>query len=272
MKKNTKFLVLLLALLMMCLCLTGCDELDELKKQQAIWVEKGDTSAFIYNGVEYKRIDVPNPPTPISRYYENIKITDPDVPVLLADRFSVMLDLSVDENFVFGYLCADYTDEYIGLSGGVRGYAIYENSSYDPTEEVLYCKADIYDDVINQINEGIEFSNYCYDYYKYNEELGYEEFFLYTLTDEETELINNIEKTVEPFESYNYNSEYMFCLYKTNKDNMFFEESYDVYRNEDGSYYISKYDSNEDIVIEYKVPDEFKDKFDEFCDRGVLMM
>ncbi len=289
MKKNTKFLVLLLALLMMCLCLTGCDELDNMKEHQAMWVEKGDTSALIYKGVEYKKVDVPNPPNPMNiGYYDSVTVTDPDVPVLLAERFSVHLDLTENENFIFGGMYKDYTLEHEGIRGvGAFGSSMYSSYVYfggDPydidvpydddmyyeTEEVLYCKADIYDDVMKKIEDGIQYTGYCYDYYTYNEELGYDECFIYDLTDEEVEIIDNIIKTVEPLENAYHDDWYMFSLYQTSEDGMFYKDTYDVYKDDNGNYTILEYSN--DVEYTYEVPEDLEKTFDEFCNRGVLMM
>lgn len=263
MKKNTKFLVLVLALLMMCLCLTGCDELDNMRDLHATWTTEGNTDSITYNGVEYKRIYGSNLPDPMfSSQFQMIFVTEPDVPVLLSQTQGVALSISYDEHFIVGTLYDDYTAEYDMLYSSIA-------YGYEELEKVLYCKADIYDDIVAKINDGIEYTKYGYEYYTYDEESYIDEYNYYYLTDEECDAINKVVKEVEPV--YNsqiaYEHRWIIDLDKISDDGYFAKFSYEIYADNLDQYYLTNYSETIDEYTHYKVPDDMSDIFEQIVEK-----
>lgn len=252
MKKNTKFLVLLLAMLLMCLCLTGCDELDEMREIQAFWTTQGSTDSITYNGVEYKKLPGYNNPNPMynSQYSKYIYVTDRDVPVLLSSRFSDIMDVSDDENFISGYC---YTTDYY-----------YSESYVSPDSEAVYCKSDIYDEVVEKINAGIEYTNYGFGYYYWDEKEMTDIWEYYYLSSDETDAVNKVIENVEPITNseIDYNNNYVLSLDKISEDKYFGKDSFDLYTDGLNTYYLVQYSEALDIHTCYKVPEELKPTFE----------
>ena len=267
--KNKFKLLLLCFVLIICSLLTGCDALDEMREHHATWTVAGKTDSITYKGVEYKQIVASPLPDPMyMRTYDTICVTEPDVPVLLSESRAVVLDISDNENFISGALFDDYTAEY-----DINSDYKYEYSYEEPTP-VLYCKTDIYDNVMTEINEGIEYTSYGFEHV--TGDLGDRKTELYRLTDEETSVINDIEETEEPIISYeiseSYGYCYMFRLLEVSDDEHFAQTAYDVYMNALYDYYLVYYPDDMTISRAYKVPEKHKEIFDNFCNMGILMM
>ncbi len=89
MKKTFKLVALCLSLLALTVLFTGCDAIDEMKADHAIL--SGDGNKITFRGETYKKL-----PHGAELYtsdiygekFENIAVTDYDVPVLLANRLS----------------------------------------------------------------------------------------------------------------------------------------------------------------------------------------
>ena len=253
MKKNTKFLVLLLALLMMCLCLTGCDELDYMRESQAFWTVDGNTDSITFDGVEYKRLDATNPPNPMynSNYTDAVFVTDSDVPVLLSRDYCVSLNISEDKNFIYGYVFDDYTNEV---------YGVYDGDG----REAVYCKADIYDEVMEKINEGIKYTNYGFGYSYWDDEKNEDVWEYYYMNDTETKALNKVFEdpkllTYDEVDTY----EYITDFNKVSDDKYFGQGGYIIYSDGRDSYYIGKYSETLEEEVYYAVPEELNDTFRE---------
>lgn len=82
MKKSKRWIALLLALLL-CASLCGCQELEDMRANHAVWQEDG---TILWNGVVYRELaDVPEE-------YQHVVdgmifVTEADVPVLLSQEF-----------------------------------------------------------------------------------------------------------------------------------------------------------------------------------------
>lgn len=256
MKKMSKIFALILAIIMMCLCLSGCDELDEMRKEQAFWLESGNADSLIYNGEIYKKIEGTNLPDPLYNcsYEEQVYVTDPDVPVLLSQSYGEWLDISEDHNFMYGYIYGPYETEY---------YGVYESGT-----ESLYCKDDMYDAVSSKIASGIEYTLYGYGYYTYDEEDDfYGKFNYYYLKNDEIKAINKVIEEVKPTEDdmINYNYEYLLTFDKVSDDKLFGKYSYELYYNNFDGYYLADYSEALGISTYYKVPDSLTKTFDKIA-------
>lgn len=254
MKKLSKILALILSVLMICLCLGGCDELDERRKEQAFWVDNNSTDSIEYNGQIYKKLDVSTTvPNPLYNRSNNkyVVVTDNDVPVLLADSFGDYLDMSDDENFIFGYVYKPSKTEYKGV--------------YESGNNCLYCKDDIYDAVVSKIKEGIEYTLYGYGYYTYDEEDDYYgEYHYYYLKDDEIKAVDKVVTSVTPIEDDDviYDYEHVVELDKVSKDKFFGKYAYELYYNSINGYYLGQYSESLGTYKYYKVPDKLTETFD----------
>lgn len=246
MKNKRKFLVMILALLIMCLCLTGCDELDDMRAKQAFWTTELDRTSITYNNTEYKALDLRgsygNPLYNVNAS-EQVSITEKDVPVLLSNSYGMSGDISKDEVFIQTWL--------------------YDETTYS-SNEALYCRADMYDSVSKTIADGIEYTNYGTGFFKWNEKEMQDEWIYYYLTEDEIDAINKVFDEVKPVENTNIQakSSYVCAIDKVSKDKMFGNHSFELFSDIAGNYYIVKYtDFNEDYV-HYEVPQELSPIFE----------
>ena len=263
MKKFSKIFALILAVVMMCLCLGGCSELDKMREQQAFFTEKDNADAITYNGETYLKIDkFANLPDPLynSDYNSSIYVTNPDVPVLLSSSLGDWLDISADGNFLYGYIYTPFVTEYNGV--------------YESSVESLYVKAELYDTVIAKIKEGIEYPLYGYSYYTYEEEDDYEgTLHYYYLNSDEIAAINKVIEEVKPTddEEVIYNYSYALNFDKVSDDKFFGMYSYELYYNYYDGYYLSYYSDSLETYSYYKVPESLTEIFDEIsshCNRN----
>lgn len=256
MKKLSRILAAILAVLMMCLCLGGCDELDEMRKEQAFWVDNDSTDSIEYNGQIYKKVDVSTTvPNPLYNSSNNkyVVVTDNDVPVLLADSFGDYLNMSEDENFIFGYVYKPSKTEYKGV--------------YESGKDCLYCKDEIYDSVVSKIKEGIEYTLYGYEYYTFDSEEDYEgKHHYYYLKDDEVKAVDKVVASITPIEDDEilYDYEYVLELDKVSEDKFFGKYLYELYYNSINGYYLGQYSESLGTYKYYKVPDELTEIFDKF--------
>lgn len=268
MKKNIKFSVLIIALLMLCLCLTGCSELDTMREQQAFWTEKGSVDSITYNGIEYKILPGNNHPIPMGYKHNPIFVTDPDVPVLLSNEFSTYMNLSDDGNFLTGFVYPNPTYD------NVSAYTTLTKTTYISGEgaEATYCKADIYDEVVAKINEGIEYTSYCYQYWIYDEKTESDECYYYYLTDEEADAVNKVVEEVKPvFDSeIPYETLWLAQLEKISEDNYFVKASFELYYNDyDDTYYLVSFSPSLETHSHYEVPKKMNDIFDKISEKAI---
>ena len=145
MKKSIRSLSLILSLLLLCMALTACNPVPEMRAQHGTWNEDGSIS---FNGKTYLELPYCEELDPISDYEDSIWITAPDVPVLLSDGFGERFNLSNDECFLI---------KYAG-SGSA------------------YCVESVYDAMVASIEAGAPMLYYCIDVYLYDAETGVGEY------------------------------------------------------------------------------------------------
>lgn len=269
MKKATKLFALIVAILMMCLCLSGCDELDDLRTHHAKFVKADDYSAVTLNGQLYKRIsgDITDlNPLYNSRNYEVISLTNPDVPVLLSDYYGDYLDISDSGIFMYGYINEDgyYYESITGYTGN--------------SFEVLYCRDDKYEEVSQIIEDGIEYTKYGYGYWTYDEddinsselyEYEDDEYNYYLLSEEECDTIDEIIKNTEPIIDAEtpYDYYYLVMLDNISEDGYFSKESYEIYTDDLGNYTLNLYSYVTDEYKTYYVDEKYNDIFDKLTSK-----
>ncbi|MBQ4129043.1 MAG: hypothetical protein IJD68_04650 [Ruminococcus sp.] len=262
MKKKTKLLVLLLALVMMCLCLSGCDELDDLKNQQAYWTDAGSPESITYKGEVYKRVHYKgNKPDVLYNSNYNIEnyinVTEKDVPVLLSNYSGDTLEISSNGNFLSGYLYSRFKTEYENI--------------YESGFDTLYCKEDIHKEISKAVEEGIEYPLFGYSIYAYDYEADEEKFEYHYLTKEESDIINEILDTVEPTTDDGYRlADYsVVASLDTVSEDKNFGVSYAYEINFDylDTYYISSSDEYGLDYLYYKVPKKYNKFFKELDEK-----
>lgn len=141
MKKAIKITGILLILIISLSSLSGCKELDSLRNSHAKWLNQGYTDMMELNGVRYKKIPYDDPaPCLNAKYTSSGTVTSKEVPVLtLLYRDSNLL-ISDDKYFI------NYED--YGATFFSSGELYYAQS--------YYCREDIYDSVIYEIENGLK--------------------------------------------------------------------------------------------------------------------
>lgn len=258
MKKGIKLISLIFALIIMSICFTGCDQLDAMRESQAFWTTDGKYDSVTYNGTVYKQLPTQNPPTPFNEdsatATQAVFVTTSDIPVLLSQSEGIYMDLSADKNFL--------TSSTYSLSP-----LTHPNGDYDflnqTDDTIVFCNEEIYDDVIKQMEDGIEYPMYGYEYWTYDDETGEGKLNFYYLTDEEIEAVNKVIEEVEPVEDDQiaYNCPHIATLQEISENKYFSKISYDIYEGKTNEFYLVLYSNTTDKHIEYKVPQELNDIF-----------
>ena len=133
MKKFIRFVALLVLL---CISLSGCSYLDELRASRAVSNE--DDTIVICDGVRYlllpeNKYFYPDFTDDSTIYF----IDDEEIPLLLTDILGS-----------WGYKSKD-------------GRFLQDDSAITQN----YCREDLYDSIVERMNEGFEPELYCYSYY-----------------------------------------------------------------------------------------------------------
>lgn len=269
MKKILKISALTLAVIMMCLSFSGCAELDLMREEQCFWTNEDNIDSITLSNEEvYLKLD---DEVADNLYYPGysfnpIHVTEKDVPVLLSREYSTQLELSDNKNYIYGF---------VGNESGVEGLipnALISEYHYFVGGDgqginVLYCKEELYDDIMKQYNDGIEYTHYGYDYhiYQYDDDGTPAEDISgnYDLTKEETKLVDKILKDIKPDTDSDvpYDSIYICTLFKLSENNIFCGDPYEIYTVND-DYYIAKYSDALDTNSVYKVPTKYDSDFD----------
>lgn len=232
MKKTTRLLAFLLVIAL-CLPLTGCKALEDMRSHQAYRQENG---SILWNGTEYKPIETRDITLNLTQdltqddEIEEIHVTKSDVPVLLSGMFGTIFGSYNDGLFI---------GEYYSSVG-------------------IYCRADQYDAVLERIAIGFTPDKICYDYYLYDKNDFYIGDAQYVLTAQQKKQLLELSETLEPAEMQEgmyLESEYTVSLYGCTEDGLLRSELFDIVQ-AGQQYYI---DDWENI---YLVPKEYNELFD----------
>ncbi|MDO4743452.1 MAG: hypothetical protein Q4B04_05410 [bacterium] len=231
MKKLFKILTITIAAFLICFCFSGCQMIDDAREAQFIRISEdkiksGDIEYILLPPCEYLR--------PVSAY-ENVYITDADVPVLLSEFFGETYQKSEDQVFVFGY------------SGDVI---------------TAYCRSDKYDEMSEKIKQGFNSTGYCYGYYNYEKQkMEY-----CKLTEHQAAAVDTVLSKVNPvvlpdMASLDYVD--VVDLEEFSNDVQFRRSAVDIGIKND-QYYLINYQNDSTMI--YQVPDNlagvFKDIFE----------
>ena len=123
MKKILKTVAVILLVCSMLFAVTGCNYIDEMRANQGFWQKDG---SILFRGSEYILLPACEQLDP---EWDDawIYITEPDVPVLLSDKFGDWVDVSENGYFIL---------------------ATYENGGTDLS---VYCRKDKYEEIKDYI-------------------------------------------------------------------------------------------------------------------------
>ena len=147
--------------------LSGCVALEEMRRGQAFLQENGD---ILWQGNTYKLLQDAQDLYPELDYDDQLTVTAPDVPLLLATF----------EKYGFFYPSKD-------------------GKFLKSMDAGMYCRADAYEEISRRLREGFEPEIFCYFYEVYDEETWEFTEEKYVLTDEQVTAVETVCSTVEPY-------------------------------------------------------------------------
>lgn len=267
MKKSVRIILASALIITMCLCLCGCQQLDDLRAQHGVWTNKNSTESITIDGTEYIQLTGENL---MNLRYHNMRstpvyITKEDVPVLLASVFNDgQFSMTEDKNFIFNSESAEY--EYSSIS-----FISVSSYSYAGYADVVYAKKDIYDTISNMLDGEINYTKYGYTYYQYNEEEGTDEVKEYTLTNHEVDTINEVLTVTKPelVDEPPFTANYITSIDKISDNEWFAEYCFEIYKDDvKDTYYLVDFNSI-DIKL-WVVPKEYNATFDNITKCAML--
>lgn len=241
--KNIKRLLAMVLAIAVCLSLSGCNALDELRACQGYWQLDG---SIRWGEHSYKKLPACEELCPYFSYEYDapvLHVTADDVPVLLSTFVGESFDISEDELFLEGYEEA-YTDA--------------EELGY-----VLYCREDKYEEFVTRIQKGFTPELYFYTYSVFDEETYEYEDKYYDLTAEQVEAVqyvysNVIPKTLE--DGFYFHSDLSICLTTASADRLFQRDV--LYMEAVGQAYYLSVEQADYTTLLYAVPTDMRATFD----------
>lgn len=222
MKKIVRILGLLI-LIVVCISLCGCHNVDDLRAMRAAITAEGNIR--LADGKEYKALPTCEELRPIFDNNTYIYVVEEDVPLLLMEMFGDYASLSDDGCFVWS-------------NHSNTGKAVY------------YCRTDLYDDILSRINQG--FMPETYGYWHYDE---ISDRVFQTLTAAQTDAIAQVCAQTPEFlpkaASLSYDKKR--DLYLCTSDKLFMRDALDVCRYEE-KYYLVSYAFEKTAL--YAVPED----------------
>lgn len=226
-----KFLVLLIVVGML-FCLSGCSGLEQMRKQQAFLEENGD---ILWNGCVYKALPDSDVIYVDTDYENTVYLTKKDVPVLLS-MFAM-------EQMLF-----------CGKDGILLESVAGTN----------YCREDQHEKVLGLMQNNFAPELVCFSYYT---EEGTE---YYTLTKEQVQTLELVAKSVEPTvlsDGMYLESEEHIALQAFSGD-MLLCRDYAAISVSGNTYYLHWYDGKADLL--FAVPEEYRSVFAKIVDDCIV--
>ena len=200
MKKYKKWIASLLVAVL-CLSLSGCKDLEEMRAEHAVWQEDG---SILWNGCVYREVEDSSAWEKFGFVYDYITIyvTEEDVPVLLSDWFGEMVD--------------------VRAGGTVLSYCDYR---YVEPDYHFYCREDAYDEMMAKMENGIDMTTYFYDYYDFDAGKS----MTYYLTEEQANAIRRTLSAVMPIPEDEFEDTPVDNIYLSMcDDSHYFEQLYQL--------------------------------------------
>ena len=252
MKKSVKIIALCLSLMLLTVFFTGCDFIDELRANHAILSDDKETISF--DGKTYRKL----PETAdlyssnfYSEKFDDITLTDDDVPVLLAEGESYTFDYDSTRDIFNVYMPTDKSAVQGSFFVSYVGICDYENVVY-------YCNEKDYDKYSEAIKNnkmdriGFEYDK-CDDYYNCYCELDVAS---EKLSNEIIDYIVNPEKMDSDlfmqFENSDFDVDYLSnTMYKCDADGVIANvlDGSDIFRDNDGNAYYVNSDNRKAVKL-----------------------
>lgn len=261
MKKSVKIIALCLSLMLLTVFFTGCDFIDELRANHAILSD--DKEKISFDGKTYRKL----PETAdlyCSNYYsekfDDIMLTDDDVPVLLAEGESYTFDYDSTRDIFTVYMPTDKSAVQGSLFVSYVNAIDYENGVYYCNEKdyARYSEA-IKNNKMDRI--GFEYEK-CDAYYNYYlvldvapEVLSNEIMYYVENPDKmDSELFRKIE------DNYMIAKCLMSSLYKCDAEGLIADNLYstDICKDKDGNAYFLNYDIYKAVKLSDEATSELK--------------
>lgn len=218
----------------MCLSLCSCGALDEMREKHAKIKENGNIEL---NGYEYVPVDLGEASEDVSSYYYDLlNVTALDVPVLLSG------------------IVSDFTGKYAYINREKTAIEVMGVDITSYADAVYYIRSDIKDEVMQQVQNGVQIEKVYYKYYdaegEYKERI---------LTEEEAAVIETLMASAsQSHEIYLDGSVHRAQIWGKDKFGIFMSEKGSIYEQSNGGYYFEIYDY---FTFEYKqisVPAEYE--------------
>lgn len=235
MKKRIKLLSLLI-ILAMCFFLCGCNELDELRESRATITKDG--TIVLADGSEYRALPECEELTPEIYNGGTVYVVKEELPLLLTSFSNQTFFKSSDGIFL---------------------------QSYNDGSNIFYCRTDVYDSMLERINNGFAGEIYGYWYYDFEKE----EDCFYKLKAAQAEAIEDVLTTQEGEQLSKVASleyEYLADLWLCTEDKLFMRDTVDICVLE-GEYYVVDFGLEKTTL--YSVPDEFSKVFEEILEKQI---
>lgn len=226
MKKTTRYILVILSLLLLCVALTACNPVPEMRKNHATWNEDGSIS---FNGKTYLQLPtVDHTFSPIiDNNHKAVWVTKPDVPVLLSKMMGQQFYSAQQGDFLTNYV-------------------------------VDYCDSEIYDAMVQSIQAGAPMQYYCFEYAEYNMEKEYVETTRLLISEDLTAVFKSTfsQKPVElpPGANLEYDEEFAIC--HCSKDMVFCVYAFQLLYNSFTQTCYLMVDDKEEGTIDYYLLDE----------------
>ncbi len=138
----------------LCLSLGGCQALEDARAQHAVWGD-ADHQTIRFRDQVYRLVpqndNLQKLETALN-FGDDLRVTDPDVPVLLADMYGMWMDANPD--------------------GTVLVVPVgFDSFFYDYSSLAYYCREDRYEELVQQL-EDLRMDHYCRIGYRYQEDIN----------------------------------------------------------------------------------------------------
>lgn len=231
--KKMKRAICLITVFVMCISLCGCSVLDDIRESRGIYTAEGNIQ--LTDGTEYAPLPSCKELSPSFTQYKELYVVQSDVPLLLTSIMGTCFDISDDDLFLSSYVL------------GEGGY---------------YCRTDLYESVLERIENGFipeVYAYWCYDYTSGKN-------VPYTLTQAEQDAVDQVCDTQEPQELLpgTYLSwDYGVYLYLCSEDLLFTKETVKICVADNKYYVVDETGAN---TVFYCVPAELTATFAQIID------
>lgn len=233
MNMRVKRILCLAVAVLLCFSLAGCKELDNARAHHAIMRDDG---TILLNGDVYVPLPYSDDFNPPMDWSESITVTNPDVPVLLSDFFSLFY-FNVSEEGVLK------DTHIIGDSGT---YYCLEKDAAELTARI-------------EVGAQMDGMRYAYAHYDMQTDEWSEK--THYLTEEQINTVKRVVATVEPVVVDYPDGEYLVSLEWCSEDGLFTRDFGDLYRY-NGRYALVNWNEESGECQLYEASAEYNTIFD----------